>query len=972
MQKGWVIVITLVVASSPFSGLLTPPAARASSNGIAFVDEAAARGIVFHRAGNNGSTEEFRSVTGSGVCWADFNGDGLEDLYFVNSKYDTAAENTARDPHAQLFRNNGDGSFTDVTNGSGADLRGWMNGCAVADYNNDGLPDIFVAGWGENTLLKNLGGFHFANVTLSAGVSSIGKCSGGYACWGQQGAFGDADGDGCLDLYVGDYVRYDPAHWNGNGPGDYEGQENFFFHNNCNGTFTDETASAGLSGAPTARTDKTLNAEWGDYDRDGRPDLLLANDESPMILFHNNGDGTFTDVAKSAGIADTRANMGLAFDDVNGDGKPDVFITHYSGENRGFYLNRGGGTFADHSNDTPAANPANLVGWGTGFIDYNNDGYADIYVVNGHTIEDPVLIPANESRQLFANDGTNTNWTDVSSSVGSGFTEATIGRSSAVADLLLNGSLAIAISNEGGEASNLLVEHGVTGNWLDIELAKPGANRFAIGAEVTVTPAGLPSVMQVLRSGTSFDAQDGYRKHFGLGASATATVQVRWPDGLVESWPNVSANEDVRFTEGNASFINDTLAPVTTASTAAPALRGWFQGAVNVTLTATDRGVTTPSGVVSTRWSLDGGAWHDGTTVAITGSGRHSLAYDSVDAAGNREPVETTAFALDSDPPTTTATENAFVNGWATANSSVSLAATDATSGVHATYASVDDAPLFQYTSPIGFTGEGERTLAYFSEDLAGNNENEHAMTVPVDTVPPKSSEYVIGPFLNASGTDVVTSASAIVFAAVDGASGVAETDWRETGGAWQREAAGGVHLTGADGLHTVAFRSIDVAGNVEPTQAHVFRLDNHTPPPLFVDSPWNSTSYLLALQENLTFVERPLDQAAGLGGLQGPFLPIVIVGPVPLIAHAGADVSGVAWTRVSVDGRELANATGPELAYTWYAWTERAGWHTLTFATSDGLGNVRSESREVVTIPVTTQGILATLAEGPSAPPGP
>src|SRR5579872_4619303 len=483
----------------------------------------------------------------------------------------------------QLYHNNHDGTFTDVTAQAGLTATGWGQGVCVGDYDNDGWEDLYVTSYGKNHLYHNQHGV-FTEVAEKAGVAGSGKA------WGTGCAFVDYDRDGLVDLIVANYVDFDMANapapgerascvWKGVpvmcGPRGLPGAKNILYHNLGGGKFEDVTVKAKID---QTSGHYAFSVSTFDFDDDGWPDIYVACDSTPSILYHNNRDGTFTDVAVVAGAAfneDGReqAGMGSTIADFNGDGTLDIFRTNFSDDTSTLYRNNGNGTFDDVTFAAGLGLHTQYLGWGTMFLDFDNDGWPDLLLVNGHVYPevDKQHLGSNyeEPKILYRNNGNGT-FTDVSAQAGPGITTATSARGLAIGDLWNNGQLSAVISNMNAHP-NLLVNQVRTPNhWVafhltgayapksnaEISTTQPSpsqtlrSTRDAIGARIKVKAGGRVLVDEV-RSGSSFISNNDMRVHFGLGAPAKIdSVEVRWPSGLVENFPRISIGTFNELKEG--------------------------------------------------------------------------------------------------------------------------------------------------------------------------------------------------------------------------------------------------------------------------------------------------------------------------------------------------------------------------------------------------------------------------------------
>lgn len=505
---------------------------------------------------------------GSGVCLLDYNNDGWLDIYLVNGSTYDALAGKATPPHAALFRNNHDGTFTNVANFAGVTNDRWGFGCAVADYDNDGWPDIFVANFGKNRLYRNNRDGTFTDRAEPAGVT-LGN-------WSDGATWGDYDGDGRLDLFVSGYVHYDvnhqPSAEDGTastahcqmrgapvmcGPRGLPGEPDHLFHNNGDGTFTDVSVHAGVSDP-----DKFygFTAVFVDVNNDGKVDLLVADDSERNYLYINKGDGAFDDQSIISGFAynsDGReiASMGLAVGDYLNNGRVDVLDTDFSDDYKALFRNDGDGSFSDVSRQAGIAQLAiPFVGWGDGLIDYDNDGWKDIMMINGHVY--PQVDEHNwgttyaERPLLFRNDH-HGRFDYVPAVQGSGLAVLTSGRGAAFGDLFNNGKIDAVINPIDGPPVLLKNVSPDRHHWVEIKLAGgPGSPRDAIGATVYLTANGMRQREDVM-SGGSYISSNDQRAHFGLGDATNAgTVEIHWPSGRIEREKLPAADRIFTITEG--------------------------------------------------------------------------------------------------------------------------------------------------------------------------------------------------------------------------------------------------------------------------------------------------------------------------------------------------------------------------------------------------------------------------------------
>jgi len=520
-----------------------------------------------HRSGTPDKKTILETI-GSGVALLDYDNDGWLDIYLVNGSTLEALRGKESAPRAMLLHNNHDGTFTDVTEKAGvANLR-WGFGVAVADYDNDGWPDIYVANFGKNRLYHNRHDGTFTDVAEKAGVALGG--------WSTGPTWGDYDHDGLLDLFVPGYVKFDPDHppIAGNGvippnfcqfrgiavmcgPRGLPGESDHLFHNNCDGTFTDVSVKAGVSN-PNGYYG--LAAVFVDVDDDGWLDLAVANDSVPNYLYRNRHDGTFEDVSYASGFAlseDGReqASMGIAVGDYNRDGRVDLFTTTFSDDYKTLYRNDGEASFTDVTYKAGLANPTiPFLSWGTGFLDFDNDGLLDLFIVNGH------VYPEVDKQdwgttwaarpQLFRNmDGTK--FEEVPPATGSGLAAVITGRGAAFGDMFNDGYIDVVINNIDG-APTLLRNVVKNGNhWLTLKLiGGPNSPRDAIGAKVFLT-AGAARQRADVVSGGSYGSSSDLRVHFGLGpATKVDKIEIVWPSGTKQTLSVSGVDRFVTVEEG--------------------------------------------------------------------------------------------------------------------------------------------------------------------------------------------------------------------------------------------------------------------------------------------------------------------------------------------------------------------------------------------------------------------------------------
>jgi enediyne biosynthesis protein E4 len=494
---------------------------------------------------------------GSGVAMLDYNNDGLLDLFFVNGAalrdpMPPGAKPDKSDPRYwnRLYRNNGDGTFTDVTEAAGLRGAGYGMGVAAGDFNNDGFTDLYVTSLGHNNLYRNNGDGTFTDVTDQAGVGGAG--------WSTATCFVDYDLDGRLDLIVTRYLDWDfgrnifcgdrrPGFRSYCHPNEFKPVTHLVFHNNGDGTFTDVSKKCGLGSVPG----KGLGIAINDFDGDGWPDIVVANDSFPEQLFRNNRDGTFSEVAVELGLAydedgKTFAGMGVDFTDYDNDGWPDVFIDALFSQRYALFQNRQGKTFDYLSGQVGVgAATANHSGWGAKLFDFDNDGWKDLFVVQGHVMDNIALTEPRahylESPLLMRN--RKGRFDDVSGQSGPPFHAAFAGRGAAFGDLNNDGFVDVAINCNDGPALVLMNRGGNGNHWLLLKTVGTRGNRDGIGARIrVVSESGLEQHGFVSTAGSYFSASDK-RVHFGLGQDAgVRLIEVKWPSGVTQRLENVKAD----------------------------------------------------------------------------------------------------------------------------------------------------------------------------------------------------------------------------------------------------------------------------------------------------------------------------------------------------------------------------------------------------------------------------------------------
>ena len=540
-------------------------AAEPASSPVQFIDVAQKAGLnVPNVWGGITQKRLIIETKGSGLAFFDYDNDGWLDIYLTNGNRLDAHWPAGQEPISHLYKNNRDGTFTDVTHKSGLGRTGWQTGVCVGDYDNDGWDDLFCCFWGHNILFHNNGNGTFTDVThKSCLAQEKGR-------WATGCNFLDYDRDGHLDLFVCNFIKLDPdripsandmsfCQWKGVptmcGPRGLPGDTNALYHNNGDGTFTDVSEKAGIL-KPGPRY--SISATSYDFDNDGWPDIYVAVDSEPSILFHNNHDGTFTDLAVMAGCAynedgHEQAGMGLAVADYDCDGWFDIFKTNFADDTCDLYHNNGDGTFTDLSFSSGVGINNNYVAWGCGFIDYDNDGWPDIVQVNGHVYPEVDNYKFGEAfknpRLVYRNLG-NGHFQDVSALMGPGISERFSSRGAAFGDYDNDGCMDVLILNMNDLPSLLRNVGGNKQNWIKIKLVGTKCNRTAIGARVRVT-TGKHIQMDEVHSGTSVMSQSDLRLHFGLGKLDTVDlIEVKWPTTQkIERFEQIKANQILTIRE---------------------------------------------------------------------------------------------------------------------------------------------------------------------------------------------------------------------------------------------------------------------------------------------------------------------------------------------------------------------------------------------------------------------------------------
>jgi hypothetical protein len=554
MTAGWCV--------SPPSGRLPAAQGRIHSAvtptpvpDISFTDITARAGINFKHVSSPEKKYIVESMSG-GLALFDYDNDGYLDLYLVNSLTVDLVKSKQKTRSA-LYHNNGNQTFTEVTDKAGIGDIGWGMGATIGDYNNDGWEDLYVTCLGPNHLLKNNGDGTFKDVTQSAGV--------GDPRWSAGAVFVDYDNDGKADLFVANYVDFDvnnlPEFGKGRtcqfkgvpvqcGPRGLKGAGDSLYHNNGDGTFTDVSKKAGVSDPDGYYG---LGVIASDFDGDGRVDIFVANDSTPNFLYHNNGDGTFKDTGFLSGIAvnengSEQGSMGVTLGDYDHDERLDLFITNFDDDYNTLYHADGAGSFTDVSYAAKvAAVSLPYVGWGTKFFDYDNDGWVDLLVVNGHVYPQ---LPTYRQRNLVHHNNRDGTFSEVGAQLGAPFAEQRTGRGAAFGDLDNDGDVDVVINNLDGPPQVLRNDGGNINNAIVMKLVGVRSNRDGLGARVKIVSGELVQIDEV-HSGASYLSQSDLRLHFGLEKRTRVDlIEVHWPSGVVDKITDARVNKILTLKEG--------------------------------------------------------------------------------------------------------------------------------------------------------------------------------------------------------------------------------------------------------------------------------------------------------------------------------------------------------------------------------------------------------------------------------------
>lgn len=521
--------------------------------------------------GSENRNKYLLETTGCGAAFFDYDHDGWLDIFLVNGTRFETNWNPGAAPVSRLYKNNRDGTFTDVTLQAGIARTGWGAGCCVGDYDNDGLDDLFVTYWGDCSLWKNLGNGKFVDMAQKAGVTT--RTTNGLKRNNTGCAFLDYNKDGHLDLFVANYIEFDPktaplpesgsCKYKGLlvacGPPGLQGGKNILFRNNGNGTFRDVSRESGILNTPGTYG---LGVIVSDFDNDGWPDIYVANDSTSSALYKNNHDGTFREIAIEAGVAYSadgkpQAGMGVAVADYDCDGNFDIAKTNFAGDTSSLYHNTGKGMyFEDHTFQAGLGRVTRFLGWGAAFLDFDNDGWADLLFCNGHVYPE-VGESATESgykqrKVAYRNQG-NGRFIEVSEQLGPGIAEKVTGRGMAIGDFDNDGDLDVLVNCINDFPQLLRCDTRQRMNWIKVKSIGTKSNRTGIGARVICTAeidGKSRRQMDEVRSGGGYLSQNDLRIHFGLAGALSATIEVRWPSGIADHVTVGKLNRVITIVEG--------------------------------------------------------------------------------------------------------------------------------------------------------------------------------------------------------------------------------------------------------------------------------------------------------------------------------------------------------------------------------------------------------------------------------------
>ena len=558
-----------LVRSTNSNAISNNALAESSPLGATFLDVAKQSGLSAKTIyGGEHKNKYLLETTGCGVAFYDYDNDGWLDIFLVNgSRLDGFPK--GQEPISRLFKNNRDGTFTDVTLAAGVAHSGWGQGCCVGDYDNDGFDDLFVSYFGKNRLYHNNGNGTFTEIAEKAGVATSGKR------WNSGCAFVDYDRDGKLDLFVANYIDMDlatapvpesgPCLYKGVmvacGPPGLIGGKNILFHNNGDGTFADVSESAGIF---SANGTYGLGVLTADLDNDGWPDIYVANDSTASALYQNKHNGKFTDIALESGCAlsadgKPQAGMGVSAADYDMDGNLDIVKTNFAGDTPSLYHNLGASTFEDTTFQAGLGKHTQYLGWGCGFFDFDNDGWPDILICNGHVypeVEQLTTEAGYPQRKLLYRNLRNGHFEDISLNAGAGISAPAPARGCAFGDFDNDGDLDFVVNCVNAPPQLIRCDSSNKNNWIKIRTIGTKSNRSGIGARikcVTHLPGEKNPHSQIdeVRSGGSYFSQNDLRVHFGIGkAYKVELLEIRWPSGLVETLKDIKPNQVILVKEG--------------------------------------------------------------------------------------------------------------------------------------------------------------------------------------------------------------------------------------------------------------------------------------------------------------------------------------------------------------------------------------------------------------------------------------
>ena len=563
---------------SPVSLLAANQASSTLPLGVNFLNVAKESGLnaktIF---GGEHKNKFLLETTGCGVAFYDYDDDGWLDIFLVNG-WRLEGFPKGQEPHSHLFKNNRDGTFTDVTAAAGLVHSGWGQGVCVGDYDNDGYEDLFVSYFGKNVLYHNNGNGTFTDVSEKAGITGSGKR------WNSGCAFVDYDRDGKLDLFVANYIDMDlatapvpesgPCLYKGVmvacGPPGLIGGKNILFHNNGDGTFKDVSESAGIL---SANGTYGLGVLTGDFDNDGWPDIYVANDSTASALYQNRKNGKFTDIAMEAGCAlsadgKPQAGMGVSAADYDLDGNLDIVKTNFAGDTPSLYHNLGGATFEDTTFNGGLGKHTQYLGWGCGFFDFDNDGWPDILICNGHVypeVEQLTTEAGYPQRKLLYRNLRNGRFEDVSFNAGPGISVPSASRGCAFGDFDNDGDVDVVVNCVNDYPQLLRCDSSLKNNWIKVRTIGTKSNRSGIGARLRCITrfAGEAKPHQQIdevRSGGGYFSQNDLRVHFGVGSADTVELlEIRWPSGQLDTLKNLKTNRVYYVTEGQGITRTETF-----------------------------------------------------------------------------------------------------------------------------------------------------------------------------------------------------------------------------------------------------------------------------------------------------------------------------------------------------------------------------------------------------------------------------